>query len=111
MRSQVSEDWAIMPNILHALLTVAGFAVWGLMIVMIVQIIFSWLTAFNVVNTYNNGVRQFLYWLERITEPFYRPVRRFMPDFGGIDFSPLVILLALNLLLRLIYRLQFQIIV
>ncbi|MBC2776161.1 YggT family protein [Parasphingopyxis marina] len=97
-----------MSNLAHTLLSIAGFAVWALIIVMIVQIIFSWLVAFNVINTYNNGVRQFLYWLDRITEPFYRPVRSFMPDFGGLDFSPMVVLIVLNLLLQLIYDLQYR---
>lgn len=100
-----------MSNLLHALLSMAYFAVWALIIVMILQIVLSWLVLFNVINTYSNGVRQFLYWLDRITEPFYRPVRRFLPDFGGLDFSPIVILLVLNLVLRLIYRLQIEVIV
>ena len=97
-----------MSTLVPMLLELARFAVWALMILMVVQIIFSWLILFNVINTYNNGVRQFLSFLERVTEPFYRPIRRFLPDFGGIDFSPLIVLLLLNLLLRLIANLQYQ---
>ena len=59
----------------------------------IAQAIISWLVAFNVINTHNDFVRSFLNFLDRITEPLYRPIRRLMPDFGGIDFSPLVVLL------------------
>jgi YggT family protein len=71
--------------------------------IIIIQAILSWLVAFNVINTYNDFVRTFLTALDRITEPLYRPIRRVLPDFGGIDFSPLVVLLliqAIRMLLR-----------
>ncbi len=70
--------------------------------VLIASAILSWLVAFNVVNTSNDFMRSFLYALDRITEPLYRPIRRVLPDFGGIDFSPLVallIIIALQMLL------------
>ena len=57
--------------------------------------ILSWLVAFNVINTYNDFVRTVLRALDTITEPLYRPIRRILPDFGGIDFSPLVVLLII----------------
>jgi len=63
--------------------------------IIIIQAILSWLVAFNVINTYNDFVRTFLGALDRITEPLYRPIRRILPDFGGIDFSPLVVLLLI----------------
>jgi YggT family protein len=63
--------------------------------VIIAQAILSWLVAFNVINTYNDFVRSFLNALDRITEPLYRPIRRILPDFGGIDFSPIVVLLLI----------------
>ena len=76
--------------------------------VIIGQAILSWLIAFNVINTQSDGVRQFLYWLDRVTEPVYRPIRRFMPDFGGIDFSPIVVILLMYLVIGLLQRLQLQ---
>jgi YggT family protein len=63
--------------------------------IIIIQAILSWLVAFNVINTSNDFMRTFLGALDRITEPLYRPVRRILPDFGGIDFSPLVVLLII----------------
>ena len=63
--------------------------------VLIISAIFSWLYAFNVINTYNDFVRQVLFALQKITEPVYRPVRRIMPDFGQLDLSPLVVLLLI----------------
>jgi YggT family protein len=58
--------------------------------IIIIQVILSWLIAFKVINTYNDFVRQLLYALDRITQPLYRPIRRVLPDFGAIDFSPIV---------------------
>ena len=75
-------------DVLQLLLTVLTW-------IIIIQAILSWLVAFNVINTYNDFVRSLLNALDRITEPLYRPVRRILPDFGGIDFSPLVVLLLI----------------
>lgn len=82
-------------DILLILLTV----LWWLIVV---QAILSWLVAFNVINTYNNFVRQLLYALDRITAPLYRPIRRILPDFGGLDFSPLVVLVVIIIIDRLL---------
>lgn len=71
-------------------------------ILLIAQVILSWLVAFNVVNTRNpfvNSVGRFLY---QITEPALRPIRRIIPSFGGIDISPLVLALLLGFLRILI---------
>ena len=70
--------------------------------IIILQAILSWLVAFNVINTYNDFVRQFLYALDRITAPLYRPIRKILPDFGGLDFSPIVVLLIIWGLQRLL---------
>jgi YggT family protein len=66
--------------------------------VIIIQAILSWLIAFNVINTYNSGVRSFLRALDRMTEPLYRPIRKILPDFGGLDFSPMIVLLLIYIL-------------
>ena len=69
--------------------------------VIIIQVILSWLVAFNVINTSSNFVRTVLDGLDRVTAPLYRPIRRIMPDFGGIDFSPIVLILAIQILRKL----------
>ena len=66
--------------------------------IIIIQAVLSWLVAFNVVNTSNDFVRQVLFALSRMTEPVYRPIRRVLPDFGALDFSPLVVLLLIQIL-------------
>lgn len=63
--------------------------------IIIIQAILSWLIAFNVINTYNDFVRSLWQALQTITEPIYRPIRRILPDFGGLDFSPFVVLIIL----------------
>jgi len=80
------------------LLTFIYFVLGALIILIIIQAILSWLVAFNVINTRSGIMRDFVLALDRITQPVYRPIRRILPDFGGIDFSPLVVLLLLQAL-------------
>lgn len=80
------------------LLQIADLLLGVLRWIIIIQAIMSWLVAFNVINTYNDFVRQVLYALAKITEPIYRPIRRIMPDFGALDLSPLVALLLIIIL-------------
>ena len=80
---------------LFSLLQVIDFLLKVAAYIIIAQAILSWLVAFNVINTHNDFVRQVLYALDRLTDPLYRPIRRILPDFGGIDFSPMVVLLIL----------------
>ena len=80
--------------------TVADIAI----ILLIAQVILSWLVAFNLVNTrhpFVNSVGRFLY---QITEPVLRPIRRIVPSFGGIDVSPLIAALLIGFLRVLILR-------
>lgn len=64
--------------------------------VVFAAVIFSWLIAFNVINAYNPFVRTLWQALNAVTEPALRPIRRYMPDLGGLDISPIVLLLALE---------------
>lgn len=68
--------------------------------VILIQAILSWLIAFNVINTYNDGVRTVWTALEKMTEPLYRPIRKILPDFGTLDVSPLVVLFLIYILQR-----------
>lgn len=62
---------------------------------LIASAIFSWLYAFNVVNSRNQFVGSIGNFLFRVTEPALRPIRRFLPDLGGIDISPIILLLII----------------
>ncbi len=78
-------------DILDFLLAILGWIIIG-------QVILSWLFAFNVLNTSSQGLRRFVEALDRLTAPLYRPIRRIMPDFGGIDFSPIVVFIGIMFL-------------
>lgn len=62
--------------------------------VIIVSVVISWLVAFGVINTYNRTVAMVTDVIYRLTEPVYRPIRRILPNLGGLDFSPFIVLLA-----------------
>ena len=72
--------------------------------VVIISAILSWLVAFNVVNTRNQFVAMVGDFLYRITEPFLAPIRRMMPNLGGIDISPVILILIIILIENVIVR-------
>ncbi len=88
-------------DIINLLLTIVTWVIIG-------QVVLSWLFAFNVLNTSSNGVRQFAVAIDRITAPLYRPIRRILPDFGGIDFSPLVVLILIQVIRKLLAGVVIQ---
>lgn len=82
-----------------------GFLVYVLQLfiwIIIIQAILSWLVAFNVVNLQNRFVRSVLEGLDRLLNPVLRPIRNLLPDMGGIDLSPLVLILGIMLAQRLL---------
>jgi YggT family protein len=70
--------------------------------VIIVQFVMSILISFNVINTYNDFVAGLWRALTVLTDPIYKPIRKMLPDLGGIDFSPAVVLILINILQRFI---------
>lgn len=78
-------------QILMLLLSVARFFIFA-------HFIMSWLISFNVLNVRQPFVAQVWYTLQRILDPVYRPIRRFMPDLGGIDLSPIVALIGIEII-------------
>jgi len=87
---------------IRALFEIASYLLSIVSLVIIIQVILSWLLAFNILNTSSQGVRTFAVALDRLTAPLYRPIRRMLPDFGGIDFSPLVVLIVIQVLQKLL---------
>ncbi len=59
--------------------------------IVLAAVIVSWLTAFNVINQYNNFVRTILRFLIAVTEPVFRIIRKVIPPMGGFDLSPIVV--------------------
>jgi YggT family protein len=89
-------------NIVMSLFSIAILLLNVLWWIIIIQAILSWLLAFNVLNTSSPAVRQIALALDKLTAPLYRPIRRIMPDFGGIDFSPMVVLLIILIVQKLL---------
>ena len=85
-----------------ALIDILQLLLWVLSWIVIVQVILSWLYAFNVINPGSGFMRTMVEALDKITAPLYRPIRKVLPDFGGIDFSPLVLLLAIAIVSKLL---------
>jgi YggT family protein len=72
--------------------------------IVIASAIMSWLVAFNVINASNDVVRMIWDFLYRVTEPALKPIRRVMPNLGGIDLSPIILLLIIFFLQSVIAR-------
>jgi len=87
-----------MNALLWLILQIINIYVW----LIIIQVVMSWLIAFNVINTNNRFVYMVGDFLYRVTEPAMRPIRRILPSLGGIDLSPMVLLLLLIFAQRLL---------
>jgi YggT family protein len=77
--------------------------------IIIIGAVASWLIAFGVLNTYNRGVHRILDVIYRLTEPALRPIRGFLPNFGGIDISPIILLLIIWFIERELMQLEFYV--
>ena len=87
--------------------TIINIYIW----LLIASAVLSWLIAFNVVNTRNpivHSVGDFLY---RVTEPLLRPIRNLLPNLGGIDVSPVILIIGLLFLRQLIFWLYIRLFV
>ena len=87
-----------MRAILDIVLIVLNLYTW----VLIASAVLSWLIAFNVVNAYNPAVRTIGDIVFRLTEPLLKPIRSVLPSFGGIDLSPMVLILLIIFIERVI---------
>ncbi|MCY7340095.1 MAG: YggT family protein [Sphingomonas bacterium] len=92
----------------YALFGIVDMILQLLVWIIIAQAVLSWLVAFNVINTSSNFVRTVLNGLDRLTAPLYRPIRKLMPDFGGIDFSPIVLIIAIQVVRKLVEGLALE---
>jgi YggT family protein len=77
--------------------------IWTYIYILIAAAVMSWLVAFNVVNYHNPTVRMIGNFLYQVTEPALRPLRAILPSLGGIDISPVILIIGLMFLERLIY--------
>lgn len=79
---------------------IVGLAFSVVKFVLIANIVMSWLISFGIVSTSNPNVRQTIVMLDRFTDPILGPIRRIVPPFNGLDFSPIIAFLLLDYLVR-----------
>jgi YggT family protein len=89
---------------MHAFLSLVDTLITIYIWLLIAQAILSWLVSFGIVNRYNRVVALVGDFLWRVTEPLLRPIRRVLPDLGGIDISPVILILLLWFLRNLMFE-------
>ena len=89
-----------MNSLLFLLSAVIELYIW----VVLIQVILSWLVAFNVINMRNQFVYTMGNMFYRLTEPALQPIRRFIPNLGGIDISPVILILLLYFVRSLMHE-------
>ncbi len=89
-----------MNSLLWLIDTLISLYVW----ILIASAILSWLVAFNVVNPHNPFVRNVGEFLWRVTEPVLAPIRRILPNLGGIDISPVILIIGLYFIRNLLFE-------
>ncbi|MBQ0824171.1 YggT family protein [Microvirga sp. HBU67558] len=87
---------------MRALLNVILLALQLYTYLIVASAILSWLVAFNVVNTRNDFVRSIWNFLDAVTEPVLRPIRSILPNLGGVDISPIILILLIIFIQNLI---------
>ena len=89
---------------MNAILNLIDNVVWLYIWVLLFAVVMSWLISFNVVNTSNRVVYLVADFLYKATEPALRPIRRLLPSLGGLDISPIILILILYFLRDLLFE-------
>lgn len=76
-------------------------------LIIIVQVIMSWLIALEMVNANNPSAKRLLALLHRATDPVYKPIRKYVPPIGGIDITPLIVIIGLQILASFVLGLLY----
>ncbi|WP_246748885.1 YggT family protein [Rhizobium setariae] len=84
--------------LLNTLMYALNIYIW----ILIASAVFSWLYAFNVINSRNQFVNSLGRFFYAVTEPVLKPIRRYMPDLGGVDISPIIVFIIIYLIQQLI---------
>ena len=87
---------------MRALLEIILMALQLYVYLIVASAVLSWLVAFNVVNTRNDVVRSIWNFLDAVTEPALRPIRNILPNLGGVDISPIILILLIIFIQKLI---------
>ena len=94
--------------VLNPLFEVINIIIYLYIRVLLVAVVMSWLVNFNIINTRQRVVYMVMDVLHRITEPALKPIRRFLPDMGGLDVSPIILMLILYFVQRVLGELAIS---
>lgn len=87
---------------MYAVYSLISFLVQLYIFVIVLQVALSWLIAFDVVNANNDAAKRLTETLKKLTDPVYTPIRKFVPPIGGIDLTPLIVIIGIQLLAGLL---------
>lgn len=94
--------------IINPLFEIIDIVIYIYIRILLVAVVMSWLVQFNVINTRNRFVYMVMDALHRLTDPVLRPIRRILPDMGGLDISPVVLMLILYFIQRVLGELYIS---
>lgn len=94
--------------IINPLFEIIDIVIYIYIRILLVAVVMSWLVQFNVINTRNRVVYMVMDALHRLTDPVLRPIRRILPDMGGLDISPVVLMLILYFIQRVLGELYIS---
>lgn len=84
------------------LIYLLGLAINLYILIIVVQVVVSWLIAFDVIDARNEQAQNLITLLRKLTDPVYKPLQKYVPPIGGIDITPLIVIIGLQLLLSLV---------
>ncbi len=90
---------------MFALVWVIGTLVQVYIFVIILQVALSWAIAFDLVNANNEAARNLTQLLHKFTDPVYKPIRKYVPPVGGIDLTPLIVIIGIQVIAGLLFKL------
>ena len=83
---------------MYVIASILSLAINLYILVIIIQVAVSWLIAFEVINADNAQAKNLLALLKKLTDPVYKPIRKYIPPIGGIDLTPLIVIIGLQLI-------------
>lgn len=89
------------------LLSIIALGVNIYVLIIIVQVAMSWLIAFDIVNETNEAAVRLMTFLKKMTDPVYIPLRKYVPPIGGMDFTPLIVIIGLQIMMSLLTSLVY----
>ena len=89
------------------LISILMFLINLYILVVVAHVVISWLIAFDIVNSSNDAAVRLTTLLRKLTDPVFKPIRKYIPPIGGMDFTPLIVIIGLQLLPSLLISLIF----